>query len=142
VFRASRSTPQQTPNSRSRGQPVPSAALVVGEPFTRPERRVVFGLGGDEAAVVARLGIAARPINAFDGEVVALVPPAVRSPRTDGTEIVAIRSREFLHATPGAGGGVQRGGIPTVAQTAVIASKKRGDRGGGSVLQVDQTCPG
>ena len=71
VCSASRSAAADTEPSEAVGSQVTWAPSCSTSQFDRVQHRVVFHLGGDDAAT-ARLGVAAGPVDALDGQVVAL----------------------------------------------------------------------
>ena len=125
------------------GQPGHLGALVLDEPVNRVQHGVVLHRAGDDAAV-ARIGVAAGPVDPLDGQVVAL--GAARGEDHLGrarAQLVGDQLTRLLDPAPRrAAAGVQRRGVADGAEH----SRHRLDgggvhRGGGGVIEVDHDAP-
>ena len=115
-------------------------ALVLGQPDDRVEHGVVLDGGGDDAPAV-RIGVAASPVDALDGEVVALGAAGGEDDlRRPGAQVRGDALPRLLHPAPGvAPRGVQRGGVADGGQrTRHRLDGSRMHRGGGGVVEVDR----
>ena len=136
---ASRSDAGATEPVRTDGQPRHLGVLVLDEPLHRVEHRVVLDGRGDDPAARG-VGVAACPVDALDGEVVALGAARgeddLRRPRA---QQLGQRLARLLHASAGRPTRrVQRRRVPDRRQHGRHRLDGSGvHRGGGGVIQVD-----